>query len=102
MNNSLCGIKGHRLYYVIGISCPCISAAHNHCGGHREEILISSICGCFYCLSTFIPQAIQEWTDKDTTAICPHCGIDAVIGSESGYPITKEFLTEMYNRWFDF
>jgi len=28
------------------------------------------------------------------------CGIDSVIGSASGYPITTEFLESMNRRWF--
>jgi hypothetical protein len=35
------------------------------------------------------------------TALCPKCGIDAVIGSASGYPISREFLAEMHRHWFD-
>jgi hypothetical protein len=34
------------------------------------------------------------------TADCPRCGIDAVIGSASGFPITSEFLSSMNGRWF--
>ncbi|HUU60694.1 MAG TPA: hypothetical protein VMZ50_14330, partial [Phycisphaerae bacterium] len=48
---------------------------------------------------------IKEWVDEDRpghgrTAMCPHCGIDAVIGSESGYPITEVFLAAMHAVWF--
>jgi acetone carboxylase gamma subunit len=35
-----------------------------------------------------------------TTALCPYCGIDSVIGDKSGFPITKEFLEKMYQHWF--
>jgi hypothetical protein len=34
------------------------------------------------------------------TAICPRCGIDSVIGDESGYPVTREFLAAMKAHWF--
>jgi hypothetical protein len=34
------------------------------------------------------------------TALCPKCGIDAVIGSKSGYPMTQEFLQAMEKHWF--
>jgi hypothetical protein len=27
--------------------------------------------------------------------------MDSVIGSKSGYPITREFLTAMRSHWFD-
>jgi len=37
----------------------------------------------------------------DANAICPYCGIDAVIGSESGFPIDDpDFLKEMNEHWF--
>lgn len=71
---------------------------------HRREVLASTQCGCFHCLQRFVPQAIQEWTDDrgqgGTTALCPHCGYDAVIGSASGYPVTREFLARMSDEWF--
>lgn len=85
-------------------SKPSVQAAHAHSSGHREEILESDVCGCFYCKSTFAPSEILDWVDEvdgvGTTALCPHCGIDAVIGSASGYPIDDEFLGAMNQHWF--
>ena len=80
-------------------------AAHAHSSGHRAEIERSTQCGCFYCLACFPPAEISNWVDPDaaglgTTALCPRCGIDAVIGAEAGYPLTPEFLTRMRTRWF--
>src|SRR2546428_11086793 len=77
-----------------------MSRAHRHSDHHRQEILGSGLCGCFYCLATFAATEIEEWTDEDETAICPRCGIDSVIGSESGFPITSEFLKRMKRHWF--
>jgi hypothetical protein len=34
------------------------------------------------------------------TALCPSCGIDAVIGAACGYPITVSFLARMHSEWF--
>jgi len=34
------------------------------------------------------------------TALCPRCGIDSVIGSASGYPITADFLLMMRKYYF--
>ena len=79
---------------------PNVSAAHDHSRRHRTEILASNLCGCFYCRGTFSPAAIEDWTDDDQTAICPKCGIDSVIGSKAGFPLTKEFLDEMHGYWF--
>lgn len=79
---------------------PDISAAHQRSSDHRAEVLASEVCGCFYCLKTYPPSEISEWVDDDKTALCPRCGIDAVIGSASGYPLTREFLRDMHSFWF--
>ncbi|MBO4536034.1 MAG: cytoplasmic protein [Bacteroidales bacterium] len=64
----------------------------------------STMCGCYYCGHIF---PSSEVTDDDwvpdlhgRTVVCPHCGIDAVIGDESGIPIQKDVLDELYERWF--
>jgi hypothetical protein len=60
----------------------------------------SELCGCFYCLEVFPSSEITDWTDNGDTALCPNCGIDSVIGSGSGYPIQREFLSKMHDHWF--
>lgn len=79
-------------------------AAHKHSIRHREELLASESCGCFFCLKIFQPDKITEWTDDlrgvGQTALCPFCGIDSVIGSASDYPITEAFLSRMEQHWF--
>jgi hypothetical protein len=77
-----------------------LKRAHEHCSKHRKEIERSELCGCFYCEKIFTPTEINEWIDGDETAMCPHCGIDSVIGSASGFQLTKEFLHCMCERWF--
>jgi NAD-dependent SIR2 family protein deacetylase len=67
---------------------------------HRAELGKSDLCGCFYCMATFSFSMIQEWIDQEQTALCPECEIDSVIGSASGFPITKEFLERMHAHWF--
>jgi hypothetical protein len=60
----------------------------------------------------FSPEKIADWVDfpesaaRDneldlgTTALCPYCGIDSVIGDTSGFLITREFLKQMNQHWF--
>ena len=79
--------------------------AHKHSIFHKSEIDKSIICGCFYCMETFSPNEILEWTDEDDprgeTALCPKCGIDSVLGSESNFPVNeKSFLTAMNKFYF--
>ena len=79
--------------------------AHKLSMMHRGQIMESSLCGCFYCLYIFPKEEIEEWIDSESkpegeTALCPKCGIDAVIGDKSGFDISKEFLTHMNLYWF--
>ena len=83
-----------------GQSAATKEEAHTHCFRHRAEIMISEVCGCFYCEKTFAPSEIAAWTDDGQSALCPKCGIDSVIGSASGLPITAEFLQQMNEHWF--
>lgn len=81
---------------------------HSECGWHEEAIQKSTVCGCFYCLSTFPPSEIEEWVDEPEdcprgpgrTAICPKCGIDAVLPESEHYKLTKELLEAMNKEWF--
>lgn len=78
-----------------------VIAAHEYCTNNKENLQRDSVCGCFYCLEIFSPAKITNWFDEGSgTAICPYCGIDSVIGEGSGYPITKEFLSQMQKYWF--
>ena len=82
-----------------------LQKAHKHSAEHREEILRSEKCGCFHCKKVFSPADIQEWVDYDDkgigqTALCPICGIDAVFGDKSGFPISGKFLGAMKRFWF--
>ena len=77
-----------------------VIAAHKHSSNHRSELLSSESCGCFYCLKIYSPAEINEWVDDGQCAICPKCGIDSVIGSNSGYSLSTEFLKSMHKHWF--
>jgi len=78
-----------------------LKSSHIYSRLNRTNILQSKICGCFYCITTFQPSDVMEWTDNDQTAICPNCGIDSVIGDKSNYPVVDiEFLNEMKSFWF--
>ena len=79
-----------------------VRKAHEHASYHRDEVLGSFKCGCFYCCKIFGPTEIKEWIDRGQTALCPKCGIDSVLGDRSGYEITENFLKKMYHYWFQF
>ena|SRR5438067_9475358 len=103
-SDSLNAATERRLNRLLA-SKPDHVAAHLHSISHRTELMNSDECGCFYCLKVFNPKLIVEWVDEDAdgvgrTALCPKCGIDSVIGSASGYPITEHFLQAMHDHWF--
>lgn len=83
-----------------------LQAAHRHSANHRAEVLASPSCGCFYCHAVFHPSEIQDWIDVGAdgiggTALCPRCGIDAVIGSSAGMVLDERFLSQMHEHWFE-
>ncbi|QNF34767.1 hypothetical protein HUW51_19290 [Adhaeribacter swui] len=79
-------------------------AAHDKSSSHKKEIMESEQCVCFYCQGIYSPTEIVEWINENNggeTAVCPKCGIDSVLGSKSGLPITdKEFIEEMTEYFF--
>ena len=78
-----------------------IYGAAQHTANNKDEISRSSECGCYYCLSIFKPEQINEWVNDEECPLCPYCGIDSVFGDASGYPVAKEFLEQMNKYWFD-
>jgi hypothetical protein len=43
---------------------------------------------------------IKAWVDSDQTALCPACGIDAVIGDASKHRLDGRFLRQMHTHFF--
>jgi hypothetical protein len=79
-----------------------LRSMHRHSSGHRDEILQSELCGCFYCEKTFAPSAVEEWIDDGRTALCPKCSIDSVLGDRASKVATDaDFLQQMHKFWFE-
>ncbi|MDO4847192.1 MAG: cytoplasmic protein [Clostridiaceae bacterium] len=83
-----------------------LEKAHKFSCNNMPELKKDKLCGCFHCLTMFDPADIEDWIilpcecDRLGTAVCPYCGIDSVIGSYSGFPITIDFLEAMYKKFF--
>jgi hypothetical protein len=87
-------------------------AAYRYTTNNWTMIQESRVCGCCNCMRTFPPDEIVGWTGLDfsqvddpvavakQTAMCPHCGSEAVLGDKSGYPIDASFLGRMNEAWF--
>ncbi len=81
-----------------------LKAVYSNSIRNEESILKSNLCGCFHCISILAATDIklsEMMVEKDgfRTAICPICGIDAVIGDAS-VEITAELLEEMNSHYF--
>lgn len=70
----------------------------------RLELEAAEKCGCYYCQAIYEPSSINEWVDKQKTALCPKCGVDAVIPYIPEIDGTPEefieYLKESYNKGF--
>lgn len=84
-----------------------LEGIHKYSTRNRERVEQSAQCGCFYCLATFPPVEIRNWVDlpeggdREVTALCPRCGIDAVLpDSVPGAPLTPGLLDAMRQYWF--
>lgn len=75
------------------------SLLHTHTRGNRAELEESEVCGCLACQRIYSPTEVVSFSRGDS-AVCPHCGIDAVVGSASGIPITAAVLARAHARWF--
>jgi hypothetical protein len=75
------------------------SLLHRHTRANRMELEASEVCGCIACERIYFPSEVVRWA-ADETAVCPHCGVDAVVGSASGIPIMPGVLRRAHARWF--
>ena len=75
------------------------SRLHRHTRANRMELEASEVCGCIACERIYFPSEIVGWLE-DGTALCAHCGVDAVVGSASGIPIMPGVLRRAHERWF--
>jgi DNA-directed RNA polymerase subunit RPC12/RpoP len=72
-----------------------LAQLHRATNFNSFEISYSNRCACFNCGQSFAPAQITEWTDKDMTALCPHCHMDSVVPSYNGNPTDSESLAEL-------
>lgn len=81
-----------------------VISAHRYSSAHRNLVVMSEVCGCFYCLAIFKPTSVCDWDGEEweryATALCPRCGIDSVLPSAAGLPIEAPFLKAMRDHWF--
>lgn len=75
-------------------------AAKQAASRHRAALEASAKCACFFCFRAFAASEIKAWIDAETTALCPRCGVDAVLGDASCASISDGFLRKMHQHYF--
>lgn len=75
---------------------------HSHTFRNKGEIDQSMYCHCMSCCKSFPSPIVMDFIKdgEEETALCPYCGIDAVIGDSSGLEINPEILSALNKRWF--
>ena len=69
--------------------------------GNKARLADAKDCGCFSCLSHFAVAELEYCDDEgDQTAVCPHCGIDSVIGEHDDERVSDDLLRAMNERYF--
>lgn len=78
---------------------------HAQCFRGKTKLQRAKLAGCFQCLSTYKPDFIDEYVDGDATALCPRCGIDAVIPLSYVAPRTTAIhmviLNKLHTHYFN-
>jgi hypothetical protein len=82
---------------------PDVVAEHRRSSWNRDPLAASGRGACFSCGAFFDASEIVEWIDEDEagvgqTALCPRCGIDAVLPSRPD--IDADLLARMRLHWF--
>lgn len=77
-----------------------IHEAHEHSIRNRSGLQESEEAACYHCRALFKSSEVTEFTDNGETALCPFCGIDAVLPATSGYPLNYMTLRALHQYWF--
>jgi hypothetical protein len=86
-----------KCYHVSMKKDPKLIELHSHATNNEIEILKSTNCSCFFCRQTYDARKVNDWVsdERGVSAICPECGMDAVIGDACGIPLDKATLKEL-------
>lgn len=61
---------------------------------NKKAVLASKTCACVFCKSEYPARRVKEYIDD--TAVCPECGIDAVIPSSL---VSRDQLKVKIDEW---
>lgn len=76
---------------------------YKHTKNNELDILQSKTCSCLFCQQNYSARKVSEWnTDKNNqmSAVCPECGMDAVVGDASGYVLDDDDIETLHKTYF--
>ena len=79
-----------------------LEEAHHHTIHNIEEIKKSGTVYCISCRESIAPSEITEFVDEGKTGLCPHCGMDALIGDACGMTLTDILLKRLHRKYFTY
>lgn len=82
---------------------PVLNKIYDTSRNNKTLITDATLVGCFSCLNQFPATEIdeQEYVDGGETALCPKCGVDAIIPLDSiPEDIRKVTLHRLFDRYF--
>ena len=85
-----------------GVLRKVLKKAHDHTIYNREEIEKSGTVYCISCQESMAPSEITEFVDEGRTGLCPHCGMDALIGEACGIQLTDTLLKRLHKKYFTY
>ena len=75
--------------------------AYEHSRLNRRFMVSGADCRCFHCLHAFSAEQIsRHWVDNGETALCPNCGVDAVLSGQADC-LSDGQIGELHAAYFD-
>jgi len=68
---------------------------------NRKQVETNKNVGCYHCLKIFPATDIKEYTDNETTALCPHCQVDSIIPEKAVQNLNEATLKDMRDCWLN-
>jgi hypothetical protein len=77
-----------------------LQRAYAHSRLNRRFMVSGADCRCFHCLHAFSAEQISHWVDNGETALCPNCGVDAVLSGQADC-ISEGLIGALHAAYFE-
>ena len=81
------------------IAAASIRQVYGYSRLNRHLMTPGAFCRCFHCLHAFHSEQITQWVDEGRTAICPICGVDAVLSAHAE-ALSDALIRQLHATYF--